>query len=97
MQLAAIKTWREPRSCLNRDVELDSRGASWVVFCFKLFSTVVSVDTVSVTLFLTTVERASRKVPGYYMTCFALASPPTHPPTTTTTTTTLLLLLLFWW
>ena len=34
---------------VNREVELGFHGLSWAVFCFRLFSTVGSVDTVSVT------------------------------------------------
>ena len=44
---------------VNSEVESGFHGLSWTVFCFRLFSTVGSVDTVSVTLFPTTVGRAS--------------------------------------
>ena len=58
---------------VNREVELGFHGLSWAVFCFRLFSTVGSVDTVFVTSFPATVKRASCKVHKF---CFALAGSP---------------------
>ena len=52
----------EPRSCVKREVERGSLGASCSVVCFSLFSTVVSVDTIFVIVFLTTVKRTSYKL-----------------------------------
>ena len=51
-----------PSVLVKREMEPGSDVVSWTVFLLQLFLTVGSGDTVSVTLFPTTVERASCKV-----------------------------------